>query len=83
MLTRVGSQGLLTVGYSELSTERSSILKKAGDELYRSLSSRWRAAWTIVMFIMYCLQVGFLKYETNVVPRYVRVLYTVATRLLY
>ena len=81
VLLRVGSQGLPTVDYSELSTERS-IIKKTGNDLYRSLSSRSRAAGPAVLTMLYCLRVGCLKCETIVVTRYLRVLYTVAMRLL-
>ena len=78
MLSGVGSQGFLTVGYSELSYERTgSILKKTGNELCRKLSSRRRTAGTVVSIILYCLRVGYLKCETDVISGYLRVLCTV------
>ena len=58
MLLRVESQGLLTVGYSELSSKRS-ILRETGNELYRSLSSRRRAAGTLVLIMLCCLRVDY------------------------
>ena len=60
MLLRMESQGLLTVDYSELSSERS-ILREMGNELYRSLSSRRRPAGTVVLIMLYCLRVDCLK----------------------
>ena len=60
MLLGMESQGLLTVDYSELSSERS-ILREMGNKLYRSLSSRRRPAGTVVLIMLYCLRVDCLK----------------------
>ena len=55
VLLRAGSQGLLTIGYSEVSTEYN-ILEKMGNEVNRSLSIRRQAAGNnVVRSIDYAL----------------------------